>query len=161
MKNTKLIWLDEEQAIRFEKCSSDEEKYKVFEEYLTGVAEESKKEFKANLESLEEDVAIYTGLMIRVKQAFEKAKNEQLALSYSVWENFDKEMPSIKDNVEKVVSTLDPLLIKLQNINEQLGKINTWNIERVIETINKFQDLSGKSKEMFEFIVKNFGNQQG
>jgi hypothetical protein len=156
---TKLIWVNEEQAARFEKCQSDEEKYKVFEEYLTKITEESKREFKANLENLEEDVAIYTGLMLKVKQAFGKAKDEQLTASYAIWENFEKEMPSMKDNIGKLIGVLDPLEAKLKTINEQLGKINTWNIEKLAATLEKFEQLSGRNKEMFDFVIKHFNSE--
>lgn len=152
----KLIWVDEDQAIRYEQCQSEEEGHKVFDEYIDKVKEESKRDFKANLETLEEDVAIYTGLMLKVKQAFEKAKDEQLSLSYLVWENFEKEVPSIRNNVSKIVKILDPLETKLKYINEQLKKIDTWNIERVINAITAFNDLSAKNKQMFEFLINNF-----
>lgn len=156
---TDLIWVDEKQAEEYKKLHSDEEKYRWFEEYLAGLKEETKKEFKANLESLEEDVAIYTGLMLKVKQSFEKAKNEQLSLSYSIWENFEKEMPSIKDNVDKIIDVLKPLEIKLKAINELLGNINTWNIEKVSKTITSFTELYGKNKEMFLFLIENFNDE--
>lgn len=160
MSATKLIWVDEKFGEQYEALKSDEEKYKAFEEYLATVSEKSKQEFKSNFETLEEDVAIYTGLMLKVKQAFEKAKNEQLTASYALWENFEKEMPSIHDNIENIVRVLDPLETRLNTINEKLGKIQSYNVDKLLETISKFDNLYGRSKEMFEFVVKNFNQSQ-
>ena len=98
--------------------------------------------------------------MLKVKQAFEKAKNEQLTASYALWENFEKEMPSIHDNIENIVRVLDPLETRLNTINEKLGKIQSYNVDKLLETISKFDNLYGRSKEMFEFVVKNFNQSQ-
>jgi arginyl-tRNA--protein-N-Asp/Glu arginylyltransferase len=155
-----LVWVNKEQATKLKECQSEEEKYKVFEEYLTKVTEESKKEFKANFDNLEEDVAIYTGLMLKVKQTFEKAKHEQLEMSYAVWGKFEEEIPDIKDKVNKIISVLNPLEERLDSINNKLNKINTWDIERVIKIIENFQSLTTENKEMVDFLIHNFNKEK-
>lgn len=157
---TELIWVDKEFAKIYreldqEKATTDE-KVKAFSEYLDGIKNEVRTEFKLTLEGLEEDSAIFTGLMLRVKQAFESAKKEHYQSSYELWENFDKEIPSIKEKTEKIIATLDPLAEKLTQINDLLGKIQTWNFDKLIETVEKFASLYGNSKDMVEFLVNNF-----
>lgn len=156
-----LVWVKKEQAIRFNAIQSDEERYKVFEEYIKDISEESKKDFAANLESLEEDVAIYTGLMLKVKQSFSKAKDEQLAASYELWEKFDKELPSVRDKTQKIIDTLRPLKAELQEIEKLIGNINLWNIDKLSESISNLSSLYGANKEMVEFLVKNFKKEEG
>ena len=152
----KLIWVDEEFADKYNAIESDTEKIKVFEVYLKTVSDASKKEFKANLESLKEDVAIYTGLMLHVKQAFGKAKNEQLLASYKLWEKFEKDIPKVKQKVDKIINAIDPITKKTKELEEKIKNIQTWNIEKFIECIEKISGLYGKDKKMFEFLVNNF-----
>lgn len=159
MENKEIVWVDSKLAERYKKIESDENRYKVFEEYLKTVAEESQRDFRANLEGLEEDVAIYTGLMLKVKQSFKKAKDEQLDASYELWEGFEKEIPSIQQKTAQIISTLNPLSKMLDEINSKLKSIDTYGIERMNETLRSFQNLSGKGSKIFEFIVNNFKDQ--
>lgn len=158
--NKELVWVEKEFAVKYQELESDksknEERIKCFEEYMDKIKADSVKEFKANWESLEEDVAIYTGLMLKVKQAFEKAKSEQLEASYAVWEKFDSEIPSIKAKTQKIVDELKPLQQELKNTCDLLAKIDTYNMERLIETVWKFSNLYGESKNMVEFLVNNY-----
>ena len=160
MNDRELIWVEKEYAERYKVLDTErgknEERIAALDEYIAKVKEQSKADFKANLESLEEDVAIYTGLMLKVKQAFGKAKDEQLNASYELWEKFDKDIPSVNKKVGDIVATIEPLQKKLENLDNLLGKIRTYDMDRVIETINKLDSLYGTQKEMIAFLVNNF-----
>ena len=53
----------------------------------------------AIVEAMEEDAAIFSGLMLKVKQSFGKAKDEALSASYDLWEKYDQERPSVEKKV--------------------------------------------------------------
>ena len=160
-----LIWVSKEFAARHNELESDnsknEERAKALEEYLETISTASRDDFKANLESLEEDAAIYSGLMLKVKQSFSKAKDEALSSSYELWEKWAEEMPAVSKKISEVVNMLDPLEKKLNTINDLIGKIRTYNIDKLAESIRNLDGLYGESREMFDFIVKNFGKQGG
>lgn len=164
MDGKELIWVGKEFAERYKLLDDDktkrEQQIKMFNEYLEGLQKTSRDDFKANLECLDEDVAIYKGLMISVKQAFEAAKNEQLQASYDLWEKFDKDMPNIREKTTEVVKALDPLVDQLTKINELLGKIQIWDFEKLIKTVENFSNLYGESKDMIEFLVNHFTPKQ-
>src|SRR4030042_6696620 len=115
MDNTckELIWVEKEFAEKYKILESDknknEERCKVLDEYIEKISESSRKDFKANLESLEEDAVIYTGLMLKVKQAFGKAKDTALEASYTIWEEYNKEQPNINKKIKDLCELLDPL----------------------------------------------------
>lgn len=164
-ENRELIWVEKDFAIRYNETlaekGSAEQKAAALDEYLEKVKADTRDDFKANLESLEEDVAVYTGLTLKVKQAFGKAKDEALSASYALWEQFESEKPSVSKKVSAFVDLLDPLEKKLNAINVALGKIHTYNIDRLIETMQKLTGLCGKNREMFDFIIKHFGAERG
>jgi len=155
-----LIWVDKDFAERHKELMRDKSKrdiqVKVFDDYLEKIKDSSKQDFKGNLDNLEEDIAIYTGLMLKVKQAFEKAKDEQLSASYALWEKFDKELPYVSEKIEKIIATLNPLQAKLETLNVLLGKVNTWNIEKLGSSIDTLANLYGKNKDMVKFLITNF-----
>lgn len=156
MNDQELIWVSKEFAEKFKTIDKEEEKIKVFNEYLESVKFDVRSEFKVNLEGLQEDAAIFSGLMLQVKQTFEKTKHEHLAASYELWEKFEKEIPSTKQKVEKIVAVLEPLTKELTKIESLLTSIRTYEMDHIYEAVIKFTGLYGEGKEMFEFLVKNF-----
>jgi len=152
------VYVTKELSKKMKELDSDEERKKVFEEYFETIEKKSKDEYRANLENLEEDVAIYTGLMLKVKQAFEKAKNEQLKSSYELWEKFDEDIPSIKEKTTNIISKLNPVIEKLKETNDLLNSISTYSFEKLINVIKEVANLYGKDKEMVKFLIDNFKN---
>lgn len=159
-KDREIVWVEKGFAEKLKALenaqATREQQIEVFDEYIKKVCEESRREFKANLESLEEDIAIYTGLMLRVKQAFEKAKNEQITASYDLWEKFEKEIPSVREKTQKIIDTLKPLKDELKEIDGLIGKISTYNIDKFGQSIALLGSLHGKNKDMVEFLMLNF-----
>jgi len=41
-----------------------------------------------------------------------------------------------------------------------MGKIDTWNIDKLTTSLQNITNLYGESKEMVEFLVKNFKKAQ-
>jgi hypothetical protein len=160
MDKKELIWVDKEFALRWNKLeeakTTRDEQEKVFDAYMASVTADIKRDFRATLDGLDEDAAIFTGLILKVKQAFEKAKNEHLTASYQVWENFDKEAPNVSKKTQSLIDTIKPLKSELQELNKLLGHIDTSQIECVITAVNGLNALYGSSKEMIEFLINNF-----
>ena len=158
--NQELVWVDKEFAERlkvFETAANKRElEIEAFDEYIEGVKNTSVRDFKANFESLEEDVAVYKGLMLSVKQAFEKTKNEQLNASYELWEKFEADLPSVTKKTENIIKQLSPFVESLTKIKDLIAQIDVWGIDQLSESINMISSLHGENKEMFEFLVQNF-----
>lgn len=160
MDDKELVWVEKEFAKKYQALEKDAnknaERLAVFNEYMETVKEKSREDFKTQLGSLEEDAAIYTGLMVQVKQSFEKAKNEQLEASYALWEKFEKEIPSIHDKIKTITDKLKPLQESITTLNDLWAKVNTWDMDKVVSTIKELSSLYGTQKDMVDFLVKNF-----
>jgi cytochrome c556 len=161
MEDKELIWVSKEFAEKYKIIGDEQEQMKIFQEYLDQVSQQSKDDYKANLEAMEEDVAIYTGLMLKVKHTFSKAKDEALDASYAMWQGYAKEKPKIEKNIDEILKLLNPLDEKLDSINKKLGKINTFRIDQMSESISKFSQMSESGQAMFEFLVKHFNEEGG
>jgi hypothetical protein len=125
-------------------------------EYLSTISQTSKDDFKCNLDVIEEEAAIYAGLMLKVRQAFGKAKDSALDASYTIWEEFDKEMPNIDNKISHITDSLNPLCAKLTEINALLSKINVYDFDRLLKTIQAISNLDIKSQKIIEFVVENY-----
>jgi chaperonin cofactor prefoldin len=164
MANKRYMYVDTEIADKIEALQKDEntrdQQEKVWNEYFEKLNKNIQRDFEASLEVLEENSVMFAGLMLKVKQSFTKAADEHLKSSYEVWENYDKSLPSIKDKTQKMINVLTPLKNELTEINTLIGKINTWDIDRLIKTIGCLSEMYGTNKEMVEFLVNHFSKKE-
>lgn len=154
MKDKELIWVDADFAKKYNALESDTEKIKQFEEFLAGVSVQSKNDHIANLESMEEEVAIYRGAMLKAKQSWSAAKDEALSASYTLWEQFDKERPNVNKKVAEVVASLNPLVDKLAQIDAALSKLNVYQLDKMVDLLERVQRLDERSRLIFESAIK-------
>jgi chromosome segregation ATPase len=154
-----LIWVDADFAERWKALKSKkairEEREKIFDAYCDKVTSQVRDDFKVNLESIEEDAAMFEGLMIKVKKAFEKTKNEYMEASEALWEKFDKEIPSIQKNIDRLTGLVDPLTKQLDTITQKFHTINTYHLKQVVELIQLVSGLTDKNKDILELILKH------
>jgi hypothetical protein len=157
MSDKELIWVSADFAKRYNAVESDAEKIKQFEEFLAGVSAQSKADHIANLESMEEEVAIYRGAMLKAKQSWSAAKDEALAASYTLWEQFDKERPNVNKKIATMISDLQPLLDKTSQLNSALSNLPVYQLEKVVDLLERMQRLDDRTRTMFESVVKASG----
>jgi len=152
------IWVDKDFADKWKalksKQATREEQEKVFDEYCKQITSQVRKDFEINLESLEEDAAMFKGLMIKVKKTFEETKNEYLEASEAVWEKFEKEVPSIQKNIDRLTKLIDPLSKQLDVVKKKFETISTYNYKQVVELIQLVSSLNDKNKNTLELILK-------
>ena len=150
-----LVWVEAEFAKQYDKLKEDAQRT-AFCEYLQKCSDETKKDYKATLEIMKEDAAMFKGLMIEVRKEFQKFADEHFKASYELWENYNKDLPKTKEKVMHLVSELKPLTSELQLINNEIKKISTWDIEKLTNTLEAVTQLRGKSKEIFDFVVTHY-----
>ena len=152
------IWVDKEFADKWKALNSGKatraEQERVFDEYCKKVSSQVRKDFEYSLSSLEEDAVMFKGLMIKVRKAFEEAKNEHLEASEALWENFEKEIPSVKKKVDQLTKLVDPLTKQLDAITQQFSKINTYHLKQVVELVQLVSGLNDKNKNILELILR-------
>lgn len=150
-----LIWVPEEFAKQYNDIESEEEKLKVFKAFLETVSTKSKEEFRINLEGLQEDVAIYNGLMLQAKKAFSDALSEQLSGSYKLWEEVSKQIPSTREKIECLKDEIRPITEELKSIESLLKNISTFQLEKTVEVISSVSRLDQRNMEILLRLIEN------
>lgn len=152
-----LVWVPKKLAdeIKAYKDPFSDEVVALMERYI----DESKNEWKLSFESLEEDLLMYRGLMVKTKKAFEAAKNEQCEAVYDFWDKIEEEIPKTEEKINNLVKLFDPLEKKLDKLNSSLAKIDTYQIERFTELVAKLDSIlscKGNTNDMMVFLMENF-----
>lgn len=147
-----LVWLPKSLANKIKEV----EDIKTIEKEILNYVCEIKNSLKLNTESMDEEIIQYRAYMIKARDAFKKAKDEELDAFYSLWETYDKDISKIKTQVNKAKEGLNPLLSELQTIKKEISTIDTWGFDKISESIQKVSSLYGENKEMFMFLVNNY-----
>ena len=161
MSGKELIWVEKDFAEKYKKIESNEEKIRLFESYMNNLTESVKEEYKNSIEVLDEESKIFTGMMLKTKQVFGEALQNALDSSYDVWEKFDKQRSDINKKAVTITAELEPLEDKLTNISNLIGKINTYNFDRLYDSVSKISGLDGKGLRMLEFLIENYKIPEG
>lgn len=155
-EKTELVWLPKDVAVNIKKATSEEQELAFVNEYIKSC----KIDMSSSIEAMDADILIFKAKMLTAKKAFKEAKDEQLNANYKLWEKYDKDLNKVAIKVERLTNKLNPIADKLANIDELFGKIRSYNIDKFLETLNHISGLYGKEKEMFKFLVDNFGDKK-
>ncbi len=150
-----IVWLPKSLAKKV-KDNTDE---KLVEQEILKYLDDSRKDVRRSLEILEEDVVSYRALMVKARQSFEKAKNEQLDASYKLWEKFDKEMPKLSEKIKTLEEKLSPVKETVDGLEESLKNMSTYRIKDLVELIEKLDSIltaGGETGKMVRFLLKEY-----
>lgn len=153
---TELVWLPKALASKIEQ---QKKKGDGYEDIIIGYLDDSRAEVKNNLELLEDDVLQYRGLMVKAKQEFQKAKDEQLKASYDLWEKFDEELPKLRDKVEKANKELAPIAESVKDLRTSLDNISLYQLKELnelLESISRHLGNDGHTGKILKYLVKNY-----
>lgn len=151
-----LVWLPISLANKIKEVND----IKAIEKEILKYAEETKNSLKLDTENMDEEIIQYRAYMIKARNAFEKAKNEELDAFYAIWEKYDEDCSKIRIQVDKAKKELTPLLEELKAVKKEISTIETWGFERLGEAIQKLSSLYGENKEMFMFLVNNYKKEE-
>ena len=151
-----IVWLPEELAKKVKDLEDKDLRYDLVSKYV----DEAKLDMKYAVEGIDEDVVVFKASMIRIRTEFKKVVAEQVADMEKLWETHDKKSSDIKNKVETLVAKLKPVTEELNAINALFSKIGTYNLEKVVETLQKVSNLYGKEKDMIQFVIEHFGEKK-
>jgi chromosome segregation ATPase len=151
-----LVWLPVKLAKQVKGLQDNGEEY---EKIIISYIDASKREVQANLESLEEDLLQYRGLMVKAKQEFKKAKDEQLEASYALWQEFDKELPNTREKVETLKNELQPIKDQVDELSQSLNSISTYQIKdflEVLQSISQYLSYDSDTGKMLKYLMETY-----
>lgn len=149
-EETELVWLPKSLA---KKIASVKNSDNFVLEYI----EDSKREIKNDLDAFEDEIISYKAAMIKFREEFKKAKQEQIEANYVVWDKFEEDRKSIRDLATKAATELRPLTEELEKINSELSKISKYQMKDFVNTIREISGmLYGENRNILEFLVANY-----
>jgi len=133
------------------------------EKEILSYIEETKLDLRISIESIDEDILLYRAHMIKARDAFKIAKNEELEGLYVLWEGFDKERCKLGNMVKQAKDTLDPLrkeikqmAFDIQDLNSAISNLDVGRMYNFFETLERCKEFIDKEKTMTKFLFDNY-----
>lgn len=152
MNDKDLVWLPKSLVKEVKKLESDEELEKLILKHI----EDSKLSITAELAELDDQVLMYRGLMVKARNEFKKAKDEELESFTAIWDHYEKDIKNIRQKVEEVKNALQPLKDEVAAVKGMMNEIYVYDFKTLIGVIREFSQLYGENKNMIEFLINNY-----
>lgn len=150
----KHVYVDKALAEKIEHLQSDKQIEATVLEYFN----ESKRDLKYSLEGLDDDVIQYKALMMKARQSFREAKDEQLQANYDLWEKFDADTKGVSAYVSTIIAQLQPLKQELNEVNRLMQQVHRYDLERLLEIVQRLNGaFQGETGNMLKFLLNNYG----
>lgn len=137
----------------------------AFQEFIDKFKKEVKDDFKNNLESIEEDVVVFRAYMLKAKDSYKKALQEELDGMYKVWEEFDLKRSDNKKKIDIILSDLKPIKTELESIKQLINEIDSaapkWQLTGMLDTFTKLNNLMSDASvsSIAKFVIENYKNE--
>jgi len=148
-----LIWVDKDVAKKYMDLSTDTEKLKL----VNDVIKERGLDITTDIESLNDDLLRFKAFALNYSTEFKKAYQEQTDKMEKFYETNGYIFDRISTQTRKLQSEVSKIGDEIKELNNQMDKIETYKIERLIGLIEKFNGMSSEDKRIFELILKSQG----
>ena len=152
-KNTELIstWVSPEIAREFKKAANEDEQLEV----IRKIMDRNRRNMSGDIEAMEDDTVQFKGILLSYKKAYSEALDKQLEANYTVWEEIDKKMPSLRKKVLIFQNAINPIQTQIEDVvslveklDKRLETINTYRLEQLIKLIETIAHCDDTTKDL-------------
>jgi hypothetical protein len=151
MENHELIWVDKDLAKLYNELNSDIEKCKLVNKLI----EEKGLDITFDIKNLDDDLLRFKAFALNYFTEFKKVHKEQTDSLDKFFETNGYIFDKIESKTREIKNEVNKIGNEIKGLNKQMSDINTYKIERIIELINKFNNMSSEDKRIFEIILKS------
>lgn len=152
-KKSVSLYLPIALAEKVEHFKSDKE----IEETVLSYFADSKRDFKVALEGLDDEVVQYKALMMKARQAFREAKDEQLEANYQLWEKYESDLKTLSQFTAKAKAQVEPIKREMEDLNKLMQGIDNWKLNDLLKTMESIRySMEGETGKMLKFLFENY-----
>lgn len=156
-QDCELIWVSKEVAEKYEKEVNPDLK----EQIIKQESELIRRDIDYTLENLEDDVLSFKHSCNKYKQEFKDVSTKCFDDINSFYEKISNEHNEFLTKTKKEYESLKK---EMKEISEFIKEFDTslefykfqYGVDNLSKAIEKFKDMYGTEKDIFEFLLKNF-----
>lgn len=133
-------------------------KDKILKQFVTNETDWLKDE----VQNMDEITTIYRAKLLTIKDNFSKAQNiyveeiEKLCTtSYEALRPLSVRFSTLQKEVEQVKNQIESVSKMTDSLSTKIGYINYANIERLLDSVDRFNKMSESEKELIKLLLEN------
>lgn len=90
----------------------------------------------------------------KVRDTYKQAVDEELEKTNTLWDECDEKIYDSRTKIKQVANSFKDLNKEIEKLESNLNKLPLYQIERVMELMDKFNSYSDKDKELLKVLLK-------
>lgn len=144
------VWVTPEVKKELQKFESDD---KTKQEIIRRFIKTETDWLEQEIREIDEARIKYEAKLIGIKDSYEKAQNEYVKLVNQIYDNTVKEQKKADQVFDKTEKLIDRVLHRAFELDKKMKSISYYSLEKLIETVQKFQGLDKDSKELIKLMI--------
>lgn len=147
----KMVWIDETLAAKLE-IVNDVAKLKTDGD-LDKVIKMLTDETNNMAECLDENTLRFKLHAQQTRDNYEKVIKEEVDKTYELWEKCDDLRADARKKIDTMLPIIKSVSNELSELNKTMSQINTYNIDKLIELVYKFNNMPEDDKNMLAKLL--------
>lgn len=147
----KMVWIDETLAAKLE-IINDVAKLKTDGD-LDKVIKMLTDDTNTMAECLDENALRFKLHAQQTRDNYEKVVKEEIDKTYELWEKCDDLRDDVRNKIDTFIPTFKSISNELDKLKQSMDTINTYKIERLLELVDKFKEMSEEDKDMLAKLL--------
>ena len=145
------LWVDKKTKLNLEAAKDNKS---LQEEIAKRFVKTELDWMEGEMKFIDEATIIYKSKLIAIRENFGKAQDlyvEEIAKIYTKANNTFKKLDKISEGVSL---NIESAFAKIEALNKKIEYINPSNLERLLNTIDRYNSMTGKEKELIKLLIK-------
>ena len=147
----KMVWIDESLAAKLE-IVNDVAKLKTDGD-LDKVIKMLTDDTNTMAECLDENALRFKLHAQQTRDNYEKVVKEEVDKTYELWEKCEDLRADVRNKIDTFIPVFKSVNSELDKLNQSMANINTYRIEKLIELVYKFKEMSEEDKNMLAKLL--------
>jgi len=150
-----LVWLPADLA----KKVKDLTDARQIENEILKYVSDFKLSLRTDMEQVDEEIIRYKASMIKAKQMFREACEEQMTEFENLWATHADDLAAIKRKAEQIKQAITPVKNELQDLKAEMQSVNKWDIEGLLNIVEKLSNhlgYDGRTANILKFLFENY-----
>ena len=89
----------------------------------------------------------------KVRDEYEKAVNEAIEKTENIWDKCEEKIKESQPTINKTNREITELLKTVNHLNECLGNVSFYKIEKLLELVEKFNKMSDSDRAVLTKLI--------
>lgn len=148
-----IVWLPKSIADKVKDIDS----VQAIEAEILKYVENIKSDTRVSIEGIDDDIVQFRAAMIKARNSFKQAKEEELTSNYELWEKFENDLIPIRNKIQSLRDEIKPLKTDLEALRKDIDGVSSWQVKELLENLEKIRSLMyGESGSILKFLFENY-----